>query len=74
MKTAHSRLKIWLLASAFIVCTPAAQAFCYKILDVGDRFNELPQEVVNRGYIAKSWGTGTGDAISAKLDFGAISI
>ena len=74
MKTAHSRLKIWLLASAFIVCTPAAQAFCYKILEVGDRFNELPQEVVNRGYIAESWGTGTGDAISATLDFGAISI
>jgi type 1 fimbria pilin len=71
MKFNITKLKPWLFASAFLACTPGAQAICYKVTGIGKTTSTIPQEVADQGYTAAKWG-GVLNAAAGTISFGTI--
>lgn len=71
MKFSISQLKTWLIASAFMACSPWAHAICYKVTGIGTTTSTIPQAVADMGYTATSWG-GVLNSAAASISFGTI--
>lgn len=71
MKFSISQLKTWLIASAFMACSPWAHAICYKVTGIGTTTSTIPQAVADMGYTATSWG-GILNSAAASISFGTI--
>ncbi|MEB7540289.1 fimbrial protein [Pantoea anthophila] len=74
MKTNNILFRSGLFLFAFMVCSPMAQATCFKVEGVGEGNNKIPQKVKDMGYDAREWGGGVGYAAAAKLSFGTIGV
>lgn len=71
MKFSISQFKTWLIASAFMACSPWAHAICYKVTGIGTNTSTIPQAVADMGYTATSWG-GVLNSAAAAISFGTI--